>query len=545
MTDMAAGKKKQNDKKQPDTAGTGHSLRDDAEEQLAHYPKASPDLVGQSPEHLIHELQVHQIELETQAEELKRAHMSLEESRDKYLDLYDFAPLGYLTISDKGLISEVNLTGATILGVERSSLIKARFSKCVAEKDVDEWHWYFMNVLNQMEKRTCTLLLKRGDRSMFPAHLEGIRITGNDGVTKVRIAIIDVTDRRKVEVTLQERDTQLQATLESTADGILAVDNRGKVLQANRRFAEIWKIPHPIMECGEDQILLDFVLGQLNDPEAFLKKVQLLYRSDDMDMDIITLKDDRVFERYSSPMIMEGSSIGRVWSYHDITERKRAEMALQQANKKLTTLSTITRHDINNQLSVILGYMDMLECKEHDPALTANFRIVSTAAQRIASMIQFTKEYENIGINPPAWQDCFTLVDTASKQVQLGKIKVKNDLAAGTEVFADPLFVKVCYNLMDNAVQYGKKITTIRFSFEVHNDDHVMVCEDDGVGIPVNEKVKIFERGFGKNSGVGLPLSREILSITGITITETSEPGSGARFEMAVPKDMYRIIDVK
>ena len=542
---MAAGKKKQNDKKQPDTAGTGHSLRDDAEEQLAHYPKASPDLVGQSPEHLIHELQVHQIELETQAEELKRAYMSLEESRDKYLDLYDFAPLGYLTISDKGLISEVNLTGATILGVERSSLIKARFSKCVAEKDVDEWRWYFMNVLNQMEKRTCTLLLKRGDGSMFPAHLEGIRITGSDGVIKVRIAIIDVTDRRKVEITLQERDTQLQATLESTADGILAVDNRGKVLQANRRFAEIWKIPHPIMECGEDQILLDFVLGQLNDPEAFLKKVQLLYRSDDMDMDIITLKDDRVFERYSSPMIMEGSSIGRVWSYRDVTERKRAEVALQQANKKLTTLSIITRHDINNQLSVILGYMDMLECKEHDPALTANFRIVSTAAQRIASMIQFTKEYENIGINPPGWQDCFTLVDTASKQVQLGKIKVKNDLAAGTEVFADPLFVKVCYNLMDNAVQYGKKITTIRFSFEVHNDDHVMVCEDDGVGIPVNEKVKIFERGFGKNSGVGLPLSREILSITGITITETSEPGSGARFEMAVPKDMYRIIDVK
>ena len=544
MTDMAAGTKSPEEKK-PDTSGTGQLLRDNAEEQLAHSPKASPDLTGQSPEHLIHELQVHQIELETQAEELKRAYMSLEESRDKYLDLYDFAPLGYLTISEDGLITDVNLTGAKLLGVERSSLIRARFSKCITEKDVDEWHWYFMNVLNQMEKRTCTLLLKRGDRSMFPALLEGIRITGSDGVTKVRIAIIDVTDRRKMEITLQVRDTQLQATLESTADGILAVDNKGKVLQANRRFAEIWKIPPSIMECSDDQILLDFVLGQLNDPEAFLKKVQLLYRSDDMDMDIITLKDDRVFERYSSPMIMEGSSIGRVWSYHDITERKRAEMALQQANKKLTTLSTITRHDINNQLSVILGYMDMLECKEHDPALTANFRIVSTAAQRIASMIQFTKEYENIGINPPAWQGCFTLVDTASKQVQLGKIKVKNDLAAGTEVFADPLIVKVCYNLMDNAVRYGEKITTIRFSFEVHNDYHVMVCEDDGVGIPVNEKDKIFERGFGKNYGVGLPLSREILSITGITITETSEPGSGARFEMAVPNNMYRLIDVK
>ncbi|MEI6842822.1 MAG: ATP-binding protein, partial [Methanomicrobiales archaeon] len=88
---------------------------------------------------------------------------------------------------------------------------------------------------------------------------------------------------------------------------------------------------------------------------------------------------------------------------------------------------------------------------------------------------------------------------------------------------------------------YGGKITTIRFSALKSGDDYLILCEDDGVGIPADEKEKIFVRGFGKNTGLGLFLSREILSITGITIAETGEPGKGARFEMVVPKGAWRM----
>jgi signal transduction histidine kinase len=154
-------------------------------------------------------------------------------------------------------------------------------------------------------------------------------------------------------------------------------------------------------------------------------------------------------------------------------------------------------------------------------------------------MIQFTKEYEQIGVNAPVWQDCHTLVDTAAKQAPLGKVMVKNDLPTGAEVFADPLIEKVFYNLMDNAVRYGGKITTIRFSAEERDGNHVIVCEDDGNGIPADEKEKIFERGFGKNTGLGLALSKEILDITGITITETGVPDKGARFEITVPEGAW------
>jgi len=226
--------------------------------------------------------------------------------------------------------------------------------------------------------------------------------------------------------------------------------------------------------------------------------------------------------------------------HREVQVRKQAEEALSLANKKLNLLSSITRHDINNQLTVLRGYLKILEKKQPDPTLHNYFEKITTSAERIAAMIEFTKEYESIGVNAPVWQNCHTLVDTVAKEAPLGKVVAKNDLPAGTEVFADPLIFKVFYNLMDNAARYGGKITTLRFSFEESGDGHVILYEDDGDGIPAEEKEKIFERGFGKNTGLGLALSREILSITGITIRETGEPGKGARFEMTVPKGMYR-----
>ena len=156
-------------------------------------------------------------------------------------------------------------------------------------------------------------------------------------------------------------------------------------------------------------------------------------------------------------------------------------------------------------------------------------------------MIQFTKEYENIGVNAPVWHDCCVLVDTSARDAPLGKVKVKNDIPPGCEVFADALIVKVFYNLMDNAARYGGKITTIRFSSEERDGNTIVICEDDGIGIPAEDKDRIFNRGFGKNTGLGLFLVREILDITGITITENGEPGKGARFEIRLPVERWRM----
>ena len=220
----------------------------------------------------------------------------------------------------------------------------------------------------------------------------------------------------------------------------------------------------------------------------------------------------------------------------EITERRKAEDAAKAANRKLNLLSSITRHDINNQLTVLSGYLELLQDSEPDPALIEYCGKAATAADRISAMIRFTKTYESIGINAPAWQDIRSLVSAAANDVALGKIQIVNDIPSGSEVFADPLIIKVFYNLMDNAVRYGGKITTIRFSVQRSGSDYLIICEDDGDGVAAEEKEKIFVRGFGKNTGLGLFLSREILSITGLTIMELGEPGQGARFEITTPE---------
>jgi signal transduction histidine kinase len=239
-----------------------------------------------------------------------------------------------------------------------------------------------------------------------------------------------------------------------------------------------------------------------------------------------------------------GAVVGAIESIRDITDRHRIEEALRLTNQKLNLLSSITRHDINNQLTVLQGYLTLLE--KNAGAESVEFsKKARAAALRITSMIQFTKEYEKIGVNAPVWQDCHKLIDTAAQQAPLGEVMVKNDIPAGFEVFADSLISRVFYNVLDNAVRYGGKITTIRFSADEAGDEHRIVCEDDGAGIPAGEKEKIFERGFGKNTGMGLFLAREVLGITGITITETGEPGKGARFEIVVPEGGYRFRDIR
>ena len=230
-----------------------------------------------------------------------------------------------------------------------------------------------------------------------------------------------------------------------------------------------------------------------------------------------------------------------VGTHTDVTERKQVEMALHSANQKLNLLSTIIRHDIKNQLTLLRDYLGILQKKVPDPAFEEYFSRIANAGTRISAMIQISKTYENIGVNAPVWQHIHTLVNTVADDIAAENIRYVNDLPAGSEVFADPLIVKVFYNLVENAVRYGGKITTLRFFVEECAGDLIIVCNDDGDGVAVGEKDKIFDRGFGKNSGMGLFLAREILSITGITIRETGEPGKGARFEMTVPKGMWRM----
>jgi len=188
-------------------------LRDRAEGQLARAPGAA--VIDKKPAAaIIHELQVHQIELEMQNEELRKMQLILEESRSKYLDLYDFAPVGYFTLTDKSLIAEVNLTGAGLLGVARQKLMNGRFRRFVAPGDQGLWDLHLLSVLKGEEKRTCDLLLRRKDGSTFPAHLESIRLEVNSSTPVVRTMVSDVTERKHIEEALETAHDKLEQHVE-------------------------------------------------------------------------------------------------------------------------------------------------------------------------------------------------------------------------------------------------------------------------------------------------------------------------------------------
>jgi PAS domain S-box-containing protein len=489
--------------------------------------------------------------------ELKLAEMALQESENRYRAVYDQSPIAIELYDASGKLIHINTACLKLFGVENMQGLLG-FS-LFADPNINDECKEQLHSGKTIRYRGPFDFEKVKNLNLYPTNRDGliwldVLITplGNraDSVTGFLVQIQDITERKHAENALEEKKEQLALAIEGSGVGLWDwYVQTGKTV-FNERWAEIvgytleelspvsidtWiNISHPDDLKRSDGLLKKHFSKQ---SPAYECEVRVRHKDGHW---VWVLDRGKVVEWDNNdlPVRMTGTHL-------DITERKHMEEALRQANKKLTLVSGITRHDINNQLLSLNGFLEYLHKKAPDPTLETFFTKITNASSRISSMIQFTKEYEQIGVNDHVWHDCRKLVDTAATQAPLGQVMIKTDLPAGAELFADPLIVKVCYNLMDNAVRHGGKITTIRFSSEVRSGDQIIVCEDDGDGIPVDEKEKIFERGYGKNTGLGLTISREILDITGISIRETGEPGKGARFEMTVPEGSYRLIDRK
>ncbi len=219
----------------------------------------------------------------------------------------------------------------------------------------------------------------------------------------------------------------------------------------------------------------------------------------------------------------------------DITGRKIIEQAIREANKKLNLLSSITRHDVANQLTMLQGYVQLAAIQNADPVVSDFLSKIEQSADAITHYVEFTKAYQELGVQLPGWFRLDDVIRTGcSKEINL------SNTCMNTEIFSDPMIERVFYNLCNNALQHGGHVTEIAVRCEHASDELVIIVEDNGVGIAPEEKERIFEKGYGKNTGFGLFLAREILAITCITIRETGYAGVGARFEITVPRDAFR-----
>jgi PAS domain S-box-containing protein len=472
--------------------------------------------------------------------ERMRMEEALRESEAKYRIIVENTNYAIYIHNFEGKIIGLNENACRMVGYDNEELIGANLAK------IDSgWRLPANPDLDQLLSRGSHLFERENickDGSVIPVEVSA-KVVNRRGKGTVQAFVRDISGRKRDEDALRESQKRFQALAETTSDFVWEMDANGVYTYCSPQINELWGYK------PEDMIgRTPFDLMIPEDREQAIRMFTTMSESPRSFKGMVTSSRDNtgrivVLETSGVPFFdIDGRLLGYRGISRDITERKRAEEVLRQANKKLNLLSSITRHDINNQLSVLIGYLRILEKKQPDTSFSEHFRKINAAAQRISAMIRFTREYEKIGVNVPVWQDCHTLVDIAAIQAPLEKVILKNDLPAGAEVFADPLVVKVCYNLMDNAVRYGGKITTIRFYAQESGDDPLIVCEDDGDGVPADDKEKIFEPGYGKNTGLGLFLAREILDITGISIRETGEPGKGARFEMTVPKGVWRKI---
>ena len=180
-------------------------LRSLAEAKLARHPVIEPLPAAE----LLHELQVHQIELEMQNETLRKAQTELEESRDRYIDLYDFAPVGYITLNSNGMIETLNLTAAALLGKERKNLLKRSVTTQIIAEDQSRWLTLFLALMKRDGKGSVEVTMQRGDGTVFPALLDCAAQKVGAGGTELRIALTDITERKAAEAQRVSANTAL------------------------------------------------------------------------------------------------------------------------------------------------------------------------------------------------------------------------------------------------------------------------------------------------------------------------------------------------
>jgi PAS domain S-box-containing protein len=497
--------------------------------------------------------------------ERKRAEQAKAEEAMRRRILLDQSMDGVVILDQSGGIVEANQSFADMLGYTHEEVLKlhvwdwdAVFSREQLESLLED---------TEMTNRQMETKFRTSSGEIIAVDIGANRATF-DGKNLIFCVCHDISDRKRSEEELAVSNSLLRATLESTADGILVVDQKGRVATINRRFMEMWLIPDHVASRGDDRQLINTVLDQLADPDAFLERVKQLYDAPlEESFDVLRFKDNRVFERYSTPQRIGDKIVGRVWSFRDVTARVRAEEEREQLRdqyfqaQKMEAIGQLAggvAHDFNNLLQIMLGYT---ECAKEE---TVESSKVASSLGQVESAIQQARglvgQLLTFSRRRPLNVERFELDGAVARLSRMVSRLIGENIelvfkpgAPRCRVEADRILIEqvilnLCVNARDAMTDGGtltietRCMSRIRKSKEKGDVCKVvrMRISDTGCGMDEDTLKHIFEpffttKGVGKGTGLGLASAFGAIKQHNGSIEVHSRPGEGTRFDVLLP----------
>ena len=407
-------------------------------------------------------------------------------------------------------------------------------------------------------------------------------ILGLDGVYYGRtLEMTDITDyllrEQQLELAFTEliyKDQQLTSALESAGEGLWTWESSTQIFTLNPEFASRYRsisesqsidslisAIHPedrkqlLIFFSEhmknyDVQLMDSLLSGISpdDQEQFLKiSSETAEKSPGADAVIeleFRLQSNEgmwrwIMSRGIVTEVVDDAVITSTGTFVDITDRKMYEKHLSDKNRKMLMLSQITRHDIMNQLTNAFSLSTLIYDDTSDPYIKNLLELLDQHLKTMQHQMGFSKDYDEFGVHGAAWQDVNACIQKGKNFLIHPPVELLADDIP--MIYADPLLEKVIYNLIENSIRHGVCVTQIGITFLAEeNHSGILTFRDNGIGIPDEDKEKIFDRNFGKNTGLGLFLVREIFGLTDITIRECGTFGQGVQFEITIPSDYWK-----
>lgn len=479
------------------------------------------------------------------AMEREADHLALIESENRFRSIFEDGPLGMVIAGPNQQIILVNPAFERMIGYSQEELAGSTFRDITHPDDIPENERGIADLISgkipvyTIEKR----YLRRGG-GILHAQTDLAPIPLPDGSGYIAM-IEDISRRKSAESKLRESEEIYRSFLQHF-QGIVYRSVEGGSVFIHGAVGEITGYQPDDIRSGE---VAWSSLIHPADRGDILRRYDTLYATpgDRFNADYRIIRRDGT-ERWVNEAIQhriseDGRSVIEA-AISDITRRHEMEEQLSRSNEKLNLLQSITRHDILNQVMAISAYTELMKDLVHDPVASEYVSGMEATIERIHRISAFTRDYQEVGVKGPTWQDLHTVIAKACISRSPDGIHLEN-LITHYLIYADPLLERVFYNLIDNSRKYGgDRISRMRASCREENGELLVVIEDDGDGIDSSILGRIFTYGAGKGTGLGLFLIREILSITKVTIEVCSTDLGGAGFLIRVPPGGWRRGDI-